>query len=152
MDRRPVVYDISRLITRVFDRTPNGIDRVDFALANHFVDPNVPLRSGMMLTAFGPRVVTPRSAREALDNIRKHWGEDELADTDADFLEVAAAIDGAPLAKQRISRGRSGQYVEALGWIRRHGFPVGRSPSAFLRDGGVYLNVSQFLLEFDLFR
>ncbi len=78
MDRRPVVYDISRLITRVFDRTPNGIDRVDFALANHFVDPNVPLRSGMMLTAFGPRVVTPRSAREALDNIRKHWGEDEF--------------------------------------------------------------------------
>jgi glycosyltransferase involved in cell wall biosynthesis len=149
MQRRPVVYDISRLVTRVFDRTPNGIDRVDFALANHFVDPNVPARSGMMMTAFGPRVITPGSAREALDNIRKHWGEDAAPETAADFLEVAAAIDGVPRAAKRLSKGRTGQYADALAWIRRHGLPVGRSPRDFLTDGGVYLNVSQFLLEFD---
>ncbi len=149
MQRRPVVYDISRLVSRVFDRTPNGIDRVDFALANHFVDPTVDGRSGMIITTFGPRVLEPRAAREALDNIRKHWGEDEAPETDAHFLEVAAAIDGAPQAETRVSKGRKGQYADALAWIRRHGLPVGRSPRDVLAAGGVYLNVSQFPLEVD---
>ena len=149
MPRRPVVYDISRLVSRVFDRTPNGIDRVDFALANHFVDPDAGDRSGMMATPFGPRVVKPRAAREALDNIRKHWGEDAAPDTDAHLLEVVAAIDGAPRAAKRISKGRTGQFAEALAWIRRHGLPVGRRPGDFLAKGGVYLNVSQFPVDFD---
>ncbi len=149
MRRRPVVYDISRLVSRVFDRTPNGIDRVDFALANHFVDPDAGERSGMMATTFGPRVVEPRAAREALDNIRKHWGEDAAPETDAHLLEVVAAIDGAPRAAKRISKGRTGQFAEALAWIRRHGLPVGRRPGDFLAKGGVYLNVSQFPVDFD---
>ncbi len=149
MRRRPVVYDISRLVSRVFDRTPNGIDRVDFALANHFVDPDAGDRSGMMATPFGPRVVEPRAAREALDNIRKHWGEDAAPETDAHLLEVVAAIDGAPRAAKRISKGRTGQFAEALAWIRRHGLPVGRRPGDFLAKGGVYLNVSQFPVDFD---
>lgn len=149
MLRRPVVYDIARLVSRVFDRTPNGIDRVDFALANHFVDPAAGNRSGMMVTAFGPRVLEPRAAREALDNIRKHWGEDAPPETDAHLLEVAAAIDGAPQARKRISKGRTGQFAEALAWIRRNGFPVGRRAADVLAGGGVYFNASQFPLDFD---
>jgi glycosyltransferase involved in cell wall biosynthesis len=149
MGRRPLVYDITRLVTRVLDRTPNGIDRVDFAMANHFVDSAQADRSGLMITALGPRVLDPRAAREAIDNIRKHWGEDEEPDSDEYFLGVAAAIDGGPRAAKRISKGRKGQYAEALAWIRRHGFPIGSSPKSFLADGGVYLNVSQFLVEFD---
>ena len=34
---RPVVYDVTRLVTRALNPTPNGIDRVDFALARHFL-------------------------------------------------------------------------------------------------------------------
>ena len=149
MTRRPLVYDISRLVSRVFDRTPNGIDRVDFALANHFVDATASGRSGMMLTTFGPRVLAPRAAREALDNIRKHWGEDEPPESDADLRKIAAAIDGEPEAETRVSKRRTGQYAEALAWIGRHGFPVGRSPRRFLAGGGTYLNASQFPLEYD---
>jgi glycosyltransferase involved in cell wall biosynthesis len=149
MTRRPVVYDVSRLVTRVLNRTPNGIDRVDFALADHFVDPEAQGRSGLMMTTFGPRVLQPQAAREALDNIRKHWGEDAPAESDAELAAVAAAIDGAPGAGRRVSKTRRGQYRDALAWIGRHGLPVGRAPRDFLSGGGVYLNVSQFLLEFD---
>ena len=63
------------------------------------------------------------------------------------------AIDGAPSAAARISKGRRGQYADALAWIGRNGLPLGSEPWKFLADGGVYLNVSQFPLELDpLFR
>ena len=149
MERRPLVYDITRLVLRIFNRTPNGIDRVDFAMANYFIDPQRSDRSGLILTALGPRVLEPLAAREAIDNIRKHWGEDEDADADPHFLDVAAAIDGDTTVARRVTKGRKGQYAEALAWIRRHGVPLGRAPGKYLAEGGVYLNVSQFLLEFD---
>jgi glycosyltransferase involved in cell wall biosynthesis len=151
MRRRPLVYDITRLITRIFDRTPNGIDRVDFAMANYFIDPKQSDRSGLTLTAIGPRVLKPLAAREAIENIRKHWGEDEDPEADQHFLDVIAAIDGAPTAQKRVSKGRRGQFAEAFAWIRRHGVPLGHGPGEFLANGGTYLNVSQFPLEFDRF-
>ncbi len=149
MGRRPLVYDISRLATRIFDRTPNGIDRVDFSLASHFIDPERSDRTGMIITPFGPRVLKPHAAREALDNIRKHWGEDEEPESDRHFLDVAAAIDGAPTARNPVSKGRKGQYADAFAWIGRHGVPLSTPPEDFLSNGGVYFNVSQFLLERD---
>jgi glycosyltransferase involved in cell wall biosynthesis len=145
--QRPVVYDITRLVTRVFKRTPNGIDRVDSSLASHFLSRDAADRSGLMMTAFGPRVLTPAGARDAIDDIRKHWGEDEEPETDEGCQAVIAAIDGAPASATRISKGRTGQYAGAWSWIGRHGFPIGQSPRKFLEPGGVYLNVSQFLLE-----
>jgi hypothetical protein len=35
---RPLVYDVTRLVTRALNPSPNGIDRVDFALARHFLE------------------------------------------------------------------------------------------------------------------
>jgi glycosyltransferase involved in cell wall biosynthesis len=147
MGRRPVVYDLTRLVTRIFNRTPNGIDRVDFSLANYFLNREDDRRSGLVMTALGPRVLKPLAAREAVDNIRKHWGEDVEPDADAHFREVVAAIDTISPSAPRISKGRKGQYAEARAWFGRHGFPIGESPRKFLADGGVYINVSQFLLE-----
>jgi glycosyltransferase involved in cell wall biosynthesis len=149
MRRRPVVYDITRLVTRIFNRTPNGIDRVDFAMANYFLDPERSDRSGLMITPFGSCVLTPLAARAAIDNIRKHWGEDEDPEKDQHFLRVAAAVGDDQATAKRVSKGRRGQYGDALAWIGRHGVPLGRSPRDFLARGGVYMNVSQFPLWID---
>ncbi len=54
-------------------------------------------------------------------------------------------------AQKRVSKGRRGQFAEAFAWIRRHGVPLGYAPGEFLANGGTYLNVSQFPLEFDRF-
>jgi glycosyltransferase involved in cell wall biosynthesis len=142
-----IVYDITRLVTRVFKRTPNGIDRVDHAMASHFLSGDADDRSGLLMTALGPRVLTPAGAREAIDNIRKHWGEDEKPESDEHYLAVVAAINGAAASTTRISKGRKGQFADARTWLGRHGFPWGQAPGKFLAPGGVYLNVSQFLLE-----
>ena len=151
MRGRPLVYDITRLITQIFNCTPNGIDRVDYAMANYFLNPERSDRSGLMITPLGPRMLTPLAAREAIDNIRKHWGEDEEPEKDDHLRGVAAAIAGAPTTVKRVSKGRKGQYADALAWIARHGVPVGKSPRNFLARGGVYMNVSQFPLGIDRF-
>ena len=146
MARRPVVYDITQLVTRVFNQTPDGIDRVDSSLANHFLNSGADDRSGLMMTAIGPRVLAPAAAREAIENIRKHWGEDAEPVADEHYQAVVAAIDGVSTSVNRISKGRKGQYADAWSWLGRHGFPWGRSPRKFLAQGGVYLDVSQFFL------
>jgi glycosyltransferase involved in cell wall biosynthesis len=149
MGRRPVAYDITRLITRIFNRTPNGIDRVDFAFADHFLKSGEGFRSGLMMTPIGPRVLTPEAARHAIENIRKHWGEDARPESDRHLAEIASAIDDRSAPASRVSKGRRGQFGEAFTWLRRHGFPIGQSPGDFLARGGAYLNVSQFPLEMD---
>jgi glycosyltransferase involved in cell wall biosynthesis len=142
--RRPLIYDITRLITRVIARTPNGIDRVDYAFADYVLRNADARRSGVMMTPLGPRVISPLAAREVIDNIRKHWGEETDPESDEHCLAVSAAIGGTFCPTPNMSGPRRGQYVEAVCWIRRHGIPLGESPVKFLSGGGVYLNVSQF--------
>ncbi|HTR12634.1 MAG TPA: glycosyltransferase family 1 protein [Roseiarcus sp.] len=144
--KRPLAYDITRLITRIFARTPNGIDRVDYAFAEYVLCGNAPRRSGLMMTPMGPRVVPLEAVREAIENIRKHWGEDVDPESDPHFLAVAAALKHSSPKFLSISAPRRGQYADAFSWMRRRGIPLGEHPSRFLDGGGVYLNVSQFPL------
>ena len=150
--KRPAVYDITRLLTRVFARTPNGIDRVDYSLADYFLRDGDPRRSGLVMTPFGPRVLSAVAAREAIANIRKHWGEEAEPESDEQFLSIAAAIDQTSGPAPKVSVPRRGQFADALSWLRRHGLPIGESPAKFFSgSGGVYLNVSQFPLGIDGF-
>jgi len=144
--KRPLAYDITRLITRIFARTPNGIDRVDAAFAEYALSGSAPRRSGIMMTPAGPRVVPLNAAREAIDNIRRHWGEDADPASDPLFVAAASALMQSSSKSPPLSAPRRGQYRDALSWVRRHGIPLGEHPGRFLEGGGVYLNVSQFPL------
>jgi glycosyltransferase involved in cell wall biosynthesis len=144
-----VAYDITRLATRVLNPTPNGIDRIDFAFARHFLGSAIPKQSAMMITPLGQRVIAETAARDVLDGISVHWGEEEQPDFDEGYRRVVAWISGELKefqGPQRVARGRSGQVTGVLQWIRRHGFPFGRSPISSLPKGARYLNVSQFPL------
>ncbi|MCI4677483.1 glycosyltransferase [Rhodoblastus acidophilus] len=143
---RPLIFDITRLLLRVFSRTPNGIDRVDSALAGYFLDRADPHRSGVILTPIGPRVLAPEAAREAIAIIREHWGENEAADDCPTLRGLLASLGGLAAPVKRLSKGRRGRYAKALHWIFRHAVARGQSPRDFLADGGAYVNVSQFPL------
>ena len=148
MTARPILYDITRLFSRVFNRTPNGIDRVDFAFADHFLSSGQADGYGVMMTAIGPKVFSQSAGRQAVELIRRHWGEDAGPDQDEDLTHVAAALcDASP--RRRFSKGRAGQFADALRWIARHGISLGKSPKS-LAGGAVYLNVSQFPLQCDV--
>ena len=70
-----VTLDVTRLLTRFSRRTPNGIDRVDFAYAQRFLGADGSSAAGVVWTPFGAvRVGAPR-IRPALDALRRHWRE-----------------------------------------------------------------------------
>ncbi|MFZ3325200.1 MAG: glycosyltransferase family 1 protein [Methylocella sp.] len=145
----PVAFDITRLATRVLNLTPNGIDRIDFAFARHFLDPARQDRLAIMTTPLGPRAISAAAARDVVDGISIHWGEQDKPEHDESYRKIAAFIRGeaAPSsAVRQIARGRPHRTAGVLRWIGRHGLPLGRSPAAALPEGARYLNVSQFPL------
>ena len=150
--RRPVCYDITRLLTRILNATPNGIDRVDHVLAEHFLSGPPDLTFGSTATGIGARLLTGAAASEAVGGIARHWGETGR-DVDADpiYCHVKAWIVGeqVPLRAPRRSRAKLGLPfpIGAIGgWAAKHGLPVTRTPGAHLPRSGVYINVSQFPL------
>lgn len=150
--RRPVCYDITRLLTRILNATPNGIDRVDHALAQHFLA-GAPARTfASTATGFGARLLEGAAAAEAVDGIARHWGETGRdVDGDPIYRHVMSWIAGdpvAPLPPRRRSTSSGLPFpVSAIGaWVARHGLPIARTPRTHLPADSVYINVSQFPL------
>ncbi|WP_442756909.1 glycosyltransferase family 4 protein [Methylocystis sp. JAN1] len=143
----PVVYDVTRLVTRGLNTSPNGIDRVDFALARRFLSRGaVPLSC----TAFGPRLAETRKALEAIDEIESFWREDGDVARDAVYQAVVAALTapkGARIARARLER-KPGTERIARNWraLRDWALHLGRPPSE-IPQGAVYFNGTQFLLD-----
>lgn len=150
--RRPVCYDITRLLTRILNPTPNGIDRVDHALAQHFLSGDPDSTFGSTFLGFGSRLIKGAAAREAVNGIAAHWGETTSLAVDHDplYRHVVAWIAGqavGPRPPRRRKRRRLPFTVaEVAFWAARHGLPVTRTPGAHFPRGGVYMNVSQFPL------
>src|SRR5947199_10069892 len=143
-------YDITRLVTRVLNVTPNGIDRIDFALARHFL--SRPDAAGIMATGLGPRVLSGDKARAAVAAIGAHWGEEAEPEDDPGYVRVRAELLGtAPPPAQarataRVAHGRSGRVLGALHALGAYGMAIGGSPRTALAQGARYVNVSQFPL------
>lgn len=144
-----VAFDITRLATRVLNLTPNGIDRIDFAFARHFLDPARQDRLAIMMTLLGPRAIAAAAARDIVDGISIHWGEDDRSEHDECYRQITAWIRGEAAlssAVRRIERGRPRRVAGVLRWIGEHGLSLGPSPASALPEGARYLNVSQFPL------
>ncbi|MCI0466487.1 MAG: glycosyltransferase family 4 protein [Beijerinckiaceae bacterium] len=144
-----VACDITRLATRVLNLTPNGIDRLDHAYASHFLSSARENSSAMMMTLLGPRIISAAAARDIVNGISIHWGEETNPEADESFLKAVAWIKGEaapPVLAQRIAQGRPRRLPGLLQWFRVHGIPLGRPPARALPKGACYLNISQFPL------
>jgi hypothetical protein len=127
---RPVTYDITRLTTRVWNRTPNGIDRVDLAYARHFLEPNGAGQSAMLyLPTLGHRMLPRSGAFEVIDGINAHLGENDDPDRDPAYLRVKQwlrnGVDSSQKAPQRFVNARKHFAVGMADWVYRHGLPLG---------------------------
>lgn len=142
----PVVYDVTRLVARGLNAAPNGIDRVDFALARHFLSRGA---TPLACTALGPRLAPRDRALQSIEAIETYWRERTEASQDPVYRAVVAALaapDGraAPPAFARkpgvdafLRNGRA-----FFDWALHVGRPPGAAPG-----GAVYFNATQFLLD-----
>ncbi len=145
---RPIVYDVTRLVTRALNPTPNGVDRIDFALARHFLGGGGE-RHALICTALGPRLADARMALDTLAAIESYWREDADAGDDATYAALILALNeaSAATAPQRLSK-PPGRATVARNWraMRDWALHLGRSPRE-VPEGAIYVSASQFLID-----
>ncbi|MBY6242950.1 glycosyltransferase family 1 protein [Methylosinus sp. Sm6] len=148
--RRRVVYDVTRLVTRALNRTPNGIDRVDFALARHFLEAADADDVALACAALGPRLARASDALRTLVDIETYWNEFVDPSADPAFEALIRAFDAPPATggAARVRRSGLDMVAENGRAMRRWAFRLGRSTRQAPR-GAVYVNASQFPLHKD---
>jgi glycosyltransferase involved in cell wall biosynthesis len=148
--RRKAVYDVTRLVTRALNRTPNGIDRVDFALARHFLEGRDSENVALACAALGPRLARASEAFRTLVDIETFWNESVEPRADPVFEALIHAFDAPPATGGAARVTRSGLDVVGENWraMRRWAFRLGRATQQ-APQGAVYVNASQFPLDKD---
>jgi glycosyltransferase involved in cell wall biosynthesis len=149
---RPVVYDMTRLVTRVLTESPNGIDRVDLRLARYFAFCRGETTSVLLWTIAGQRLFPASVARRIVNGVEDHWREFEQSDADGLYEEVVQRIitprpGQGPVARPAASS-RKPFRKPFLGAIWNYGLGLGQSPERKAPRGAAYLNASHFPLEY----
>src|SRR6202789_2171316 len=145
----PVSYDITRLGSRMFNSSPNGIHRVDAALARYFLSVRIPPSSGTwfprLLTHL---VVSSEAALEVLDGIDAHLGETDDPEGEPIYAAIKDwVLRDAPVPASvpvRVRRRPKIPLAKALGWTFRHGLDLTATAARSLPRGARYFNASHF--------
>ena len=150
-----LVYDLSRLVTRVLNPTPNGIDRVDILLARHFLTSARYDAAALRFGFGGPRLISPDLAQRTAAQAAAAW--DEAAAT----REAATAFDavvgwlsagtmpsaGKLLRPKRIVQFSPHQARRVAAAFLRHALDRGAAPQTAIRKDAFYINSTHFPLE-----
>jgi glycosyltransferase involved in cell wall biosynthesis len=155
-----LIYDISRLSTRILMDAPNGIDRIDMLLAGHLlrnrsVDPRA-----LLFGFFGPRLFDAAALPDPLAPLERAWNESE-PDATPDLSQnlprdLPAAVTEAlrrghgPSSADATTHRRAAPTRRAMdigGALARYAWRRGSSPVKAAPPNAVYLNASHFPLE-----
>ncbi len=147
-----LVYDLSRLVTRVLHATPNGIDRVDLLLARHFLLHDEFRTHALGLGFTGPRLMPDVLARAATERVAAAWRESAVESPGSHAYEavVARLCDlrqphGDAASRLVVPRPRRALNVAHA--LFRHLPPSGRIPACSTPRGAIYFNATHFPLE-----
>ena len=146
-----IVYDLSRLTTRVLRTTPNGIDRVDWLLARHFLTHPQFETAALGLGFTGPRLLSHETSRGATDRVAAAWSEDSAVDNSSlAYEKVVARLLAKPealLRANRIVQPRPKRLLNVAQAVLRYGSDFGLAPRTTARRGAFYLNAANFPLD-----
>jgi glycosyltransferase involved in cell wall biosynthesis len=149
---RTLVYDLSRLVTRVLHATPNGIDRVDLMLARHFLLHGEFKTQALGLGFTGPRLIPDRISRGAAERVAAAWREQAVESHGSQGYETLVARlrgesppHGGGAARLVVPRPRRALHIAHA--LFRHLPPSGRTPLHAAPRGAIYFNASHFPLE-----
>jgi len=145
----PVSYDITRLGSRMFNSSPNGIHRVDAALARYFLSVRAsPCNGTWFPRLLTHRVVSREAALEVLDGIDAHFAETDDPKLESIYAAIKDwVIRDAPVpagVPNRVRRRPKIPLTKALGWAFRHGLDLRATAARSLPRGARYFNASHF--------
>jgi glycosyltransferase involved in cell wall biosynthesis len=145
----PASYDITRLGSRMFNASPNGIHRVDVALARYFLSVRFPPSSGTWFPRVLPHLVVSREdALEVLHGIESHFREVDDSNLEPIYTAVKDwVLREAPSAASvpiRVRHRPKIPVARALGWVFRHALNLRATAARSLPEGARYINVSHF--------
>lgn len=140
-----VVYDLSRLTTRVLNATPNGIDWIDRLLADHFLRDRANETHPLLFGPTGARLFPPGFLPNPTDPLSRQW-DTPPAVPDPLVKALARPIaPGRPAPRLDFSQpGRARRIAGALG---AYGLKLGANPITAAPRGAVYLNATHYPLE-----
>lgn len=150
MENGPI-YDASRLITRTLNATPNGIDRIDLLLADHFLSSRHAY--ALMFGFGGPGLFRSDSFPNPKPLLHAAWRETAPARDDllflrdlADFLLNRESIFGFParrLSIDQVQRRLMGPARSLTTYASRRG----NDPVRMAPRNAIYINSSHFPIE-----
>jgi glycosyltransferase involved in cell wall biosynthesis len=146
-----VVYDLSRLVTRVLNATPNGIDRVDWMLARHFLSHRQFEAIALGLGFTGPRLLSEAISRGATDRVAAAWNETSTkGDHSAAYEEIITRLCAKGEATRggaRIVQTRPKRVLNVARALLRYGPALGAAPRGAAPKDAFYLNAANFPLD-----
>ena len=146
-----IVYDVTRIYSRLYQATPNGIDRIDLGLARGIAFDRSIASSGVIFTpALGYFHLTRGAVEDLIGLLERSLGETLAGDTDPAFHAARDWLVGPPDAPAPIAKPTRTIVSPGLGpaafYSLRHARTIARGARRSTPKGARLINVSQFPL------
>lgn len=146
---RPILFDVTHLVTRLTNPIPSGIERVDLSYGRHFAqDPSREV-AGIHYSFVGSGLMAPARLRDLMGAVDKAWSEKSGGDADANFAAVAAWLKAPRGEAGRPTRIRANPQKADVRLRRGVGQLTYRFAPDYLgraAENAIYLNIAQHSL------
>jgi glycosyltransferase involved in cell wall biosynthesis len=150
--RRPLVFDLTHLVSRLPALACTGIDRIDLAYAMHFVG-EAGMAAGLHYGLLRPHLYSVNQAREVVRLSGALWTSEA---TGAHGQAFAAMLDWLASPPRRLLQKPSRRPIvsnpsRATRRLHLYKGRILNNNTVKIPEGAIYLNVAQHLFEFPVF-
>ncbi len=143
--RRPILFDLTHLVSRLPRRPSSGIDRIDLAYAQHFA--SGPMTAALHYGLRRPHLIPNDEAKRLVALSASLWRA-ERSVAFASFLDALATPPGRTVLRPQTRTRPSRQAL--LSWRQLRG-RLTHDRSLSIPDRAIYLNVAQHVFEHAFF-
>ena len=145
LSRRPIVLDVTHLVTRLSRRATTGIDRVDLAYARYLVGRDPPVAAATHYGLFRPHVLSAARMRSLIEHFERQQLEEECGER-SEWQSLRARFSGQNPPLRTIAAS-SQPYSWARLFAVQSGFRVLHKLGASIPRNSIYLNIAQHAFE-----